>query len=163
MKDWFIDKAISCRADALIIDLEDSVLPEDKPAARARVHEVSKRLRRPSVDVIARINRPFSQALRDIEASIGRDVSALMIAKAESAAHLAYLSEFIGESETHCAVPVGSTGLVALLETAAAIQKMEEICCSPRVVAVGCGDEDPAADLGCSPTSRTIASTNIKW
>ena len=158
MNDRFIEKATSCEADALIIDLEDSVLPEHKADARARVTAIAQRLRRPGVDVAVRINRPFSQAIRDIEASVGPDVGAIMVAKAESANHLAHLSEVIDECEAQRSLTPGCTSLVPLLETAAAIHNMEEICAAPRVVAVACGDEDLAADLGCSPASQTIVS-----
>ena len=157
MNDRFIEKGASCHADALIIDLEDSVLAQHKDEARARVRAIAARLRRSDVDVVVRINRPFSQAVRDIEASVGPDVSAIMVSKTESAEHLAYLSEVICEGEDRHSIPLGRTSLVPLLESAAAIRNMDDICRAPRVISVACGDEDLSADLGCPAVSRTIA------
>ena len=157
MNDRFIETAASCRTDALIIDLEDSVLAEHKVEARARVRTIAARLRRSDVDVLVRINRPFSQAVRDIEASVGPDVSAIMVSKTESAEHLAHLGEVVVEVEHRCSIPLGQTSLVPLLESAAAVGNMDDICRAARVTAVACGDEDLSADLGCPATSQTVA------
>ncbi|MBZ9726302.1 CoA ester lyase [Mesorhizobium sp. CO1-1-11] len=160
-RDRYIEKAASCGADAIVVDLEDSILPEEKDAARARVAAVARRLRLENIDILVRINRPFDLAVRDIEASVGEDVAGLMIAKAESPAHLAYLCEVVENCERKAGIPIGKTAIVPLVETARAIHNLAEICLAPRVAAVACGDEDLAAELGCAPDSPTI--TSVKY
>ena len=42
-----LDKALASGADAVIVDLEDSIVPERKPAAREAAHRVSQESRQP--------------------------------------------------------------------------------------------------------------------
>lgn len=160
MVEKFVENAKTSRADGVVIDLEDSVLLKDKDEARARVKEIARRLKAERRDVIVRINRPLSLAVRDIEMAIGPDVDAIMVAKASGAEHLALLAEVVSQKERALGLQ-RRTSFVPLLETPEAIARLTEICKTERVVAVVCGDEDLATELGCQPTSETI--TNIKF
>ncbi|HEY4772765.1 MAG TPA: aldolase/citrate lyase family protein, partial [Steroidobacteraceae bacterium] len=67
------EKAAACAADALILDLEDSVTPEHLPQARAQVREFlqSRRKDRPQ-QAWVRVNAPGSAMLaEDLEAVLG--------------------------------------------------------------------------------------------
>ncbi len=75
----FVDKAHARGADAIIVDLEDSVLPAEKPAARRLVPEVAAKVSRNGADVLVRINRPWRLAIADLEAVISPAVAALDI------------------------------------------------------------------------------------
>ena len=117
MVEKFVEKAASLRADAVIIDLEDSVLHKEKEVARGRVAEIARLLRTEGRDVVVRINRPLSLAVRDIEMAVGPDVDAIMIAKTSSAEHLSPIGEVITERETALGLALGRTAIVPLLET----------------------------------------------
>ena len=66
----FVAKAIDRGADALIIDLEDSIPLAQKDAARALVPGIVKRFRDTGhSDVMVRINQPLELAVRDLEAA----------------------------------------------------------------------------------------------
>ena len=84
----FVDGAARRGADAIILDLEDSVAASEKERARGLVPEAAAMVSRGGADVVVRINRPWRQALRDIEASIGPGVGALALPKTDSAEHV---------------------------------------------------------------------------
>lgn len=157
----FVEKAITSNADAIILDLEDAVLPEHKAEARDAVCDVANSVKKMGRDILVRINRPMALAVRDIEAAVCEAVTALVVAKAASVDHLALLTEVIEHREAALCLPVGHTKLVPLIETADAVARLDEIASSPRVVAIVCGDEDLAADLCCDPASETL--TAIKY
>lgn len=153
----FIARAVTAKADAIIIDLEDSVPLDRKAEARTRVRQLAPVLKASGADVLVRINRPLPLAVRDVEAAIGPDVSALMIAKADGADHLRLLTESIAEMEkaqglTH------PTMIVPLIETGDAVLRLADIARAPRVSAIVCGDEDLAAELGCDPACESLVS-----
>ena len=78
----FIEKAPGVGADAVILDLEDSIAASAKETARGAVAGVAKRLADQGLDVTVRINRPWRLAARDIEAAVTPDVTALQIGRA---------------------------------------------------------------------------------
>ncbi|MCO5965445.1 HpcH/HpaI aldolase/citrate lyase family protein [Sinorhizobium meliloti] len=158
----YAEKARSSSADAIILDLEDAVLTEHKAEARSLVRGLAADLRTATRDVVVRINRPLPLAIRDIEAAVSENVKAIMVAKAASAEHLAFLIEVVEEQETALGLRVGHTKIVPLVETAAAVARLEEIASSERVVAIVCGDEDLAADLGCDPSSETLVALKYR-
>ncbi|WP_028734416.1 HpcH/HpaI aldolase/citrate lyase family protein [Rhizobium leguminosarum] len=154
----YAEKARTSEADAIILDLEDAVLPEHKVQARSSIQAIAETLSTEKRDVLVRINRPLSLAIRDIEVAVSRNVRAVVVAKAMSAQHLLLLSEILEERERAIGLPTGHTKLLPLLETAEAIRRIDEIASCPRVVALVCGDEDLAADLACDPDSETLAA-----
>ncbi|WP_448950915.1 HpcH/HpaI aldolase/citrate lyase family protein [Labrys neptuniae] len=155
--DRYVRRAISAEADALVIDLEDSIPVAQKEQARARVSEVASFLQQSGADILVRINRPLALAVRDIEESVGHHVNAIMVPKTSGADHLKLLSELITDVEKNHGI-LGRTKLIPLIEDADAALRLREIASCQRVVAVACGDEDLAADLGCAPDSETLAS-----
>ena len=68
------------------------------------------------------------------------------------------LGEILEEREHALALPAGHTKLLPLIETGAAVSRIDEIAACARVVAIACGDEDLAADLACAPDSDTLAA-----
>ena len=66
-------------ADALILDLEDSIIPTKKAEARAAIAAAVPRVAQNGADVVVRINRPLELAVPDIEAAVMPGVSALMM------------------------------------------------------------------------------------
>lgn len=85
-------KAAASGADALILDLEDSVVAAAKDAARANV--VAYLAGRPSLPVFVRINPLDSGMLdADLRAVVGGAAFGVVLPKAEGAASLAALAE----------------------------------------------------------------------
>ena len=67
----FIDGAHRRGADAIIVDLEDSVPLAERPAARRDLMATAKNVARGGADVIVRINRPWRQAMLALIAGMG--------------------------------------------------------------------------------------------
>lgn len=154
----YIEKAHTCGADCIQLDLEDSVPASEKARARASIAAASRRLRERGVDVAVRINRSLDLAVRDIEAAVGVDVDALNVSKVHSAAHLQLLDELVSDLERIRGIAVGKTRFIAMIETSSAFFQMPEIAhATTRLVAMGFGSEDFALELGMRPTEETLA------
>jgi citrate lyase subunit beta / citryl-CoA lyase len=125
------DKAVAA-ADFVILDLEDAVSAELKPAARDHVAAALDRL---GADVVVRINAvgtPWHDG--DVGCLRRRGAPpAVMLAKTESAAQLASLADF---------------DVLALCETATGIANVVAIAAQPNCVGVMWGAEDLIASVG---------------
>lgn len=145
----FVDRAPRTGADAIQLDLEDSIAASEKDAARRLVQTAANKIAASGIDVVVRINRPVSAAVRDIEASICPSVRALSLPKVESADHVRLLSEVVAEAESRAGIPIGGTRLIIGIETPSAWLKMSEIAAShPRIAAMLLGSEDFATAVG---------------
>jgi citrate lyase subunit beta/citryl-CoA lyase len=153
----FVDGAARRGADAIILDLEDSVAPSEKERARGLVPEAAAIVSRGGADVVVRINRPLRMAVRDIEAAVGPGVMALALPKTDSAEHVRLLAEIVDEVEAERGVPPGMTRLVAMVETAAALFRIAEIArAHPRLVGLNVGAEDFALSAGMLPEAEGL-------
>ncbi len=148
----YVEKAHTRGADAIIIDLEDSIAPAEKHAARSLVRDVAAKVGRGGSDVLVRINRPWRMALADLEATISPMVNAIALPKVDDAAHIRVVSEIIEELEIERGIEIGATRLVAMIETAEAFFHLHEIThASPRLVGATLGMEDFALSMGMPP------------
>ena len=75
----FLESALRRPTDAIQLDLEDSVAPNLKDEARARIGTLADRAAAAGYDVIVRINRPWRMMVRDIEGSVRQSVRALTL------------------------------------------------------------------------------------
>ena len=153
----FIDKAHERGADCVLIDLEDSVQPAQKPEARAMLPETMKKVARGGADVAVRINRPMRLAIPDIEAAVRPGLSALFITKTESVQHLRLLDEAVTELEKERGLPVGGIGFGAMIEHPRALAEIHDIAeHGPRVITMMLGGEDFALETGSVPGDETL-------
>ena len=157
IREKFVASAHTRGADAIILDLEDSVPEEEKQRGRELIASAAKEVGRAGAEVLVRINRPWHQAFRDIEAAVSAPVTALMCPKVESPEHLGVIAELLDVLERQRGMPLGHTKLVALIETAAAYFRAREIAlATPRLVALSLGAEDFAASVGMEPLGETL-------
>src|SRR5258705_8931819 len=123
----FVDCAARRGADAIILDLEDSVAASEKERARTLVPEAAEIVSRGGADVMVRLNRPLRMTVRDLEAVIGPGVQAVALPKAESADHVRLVAEIIDELEVERGIPLGTTKMLAMVETASAFFRIADI------------------------------------
>ena len=155
--DKYVDKAHTRGADVIQLDVEDSVPPAEKEKARTLVEAAAKKVRRGGADVVVRINRPLSLAVRDLEHSVCPDVDAIACTKVDSASHVKLLDELVTELEEKRGMPVGHTKFITMVETADAFFRIHEIVRgSPRIVACCIGGEDFALDNNMQPTGDAL-------
>jgi citrate lyase subunit beta/citryl-CoA lyase len=148
----FVDGAAKRGADAIILDLEDSVAASEKERARGLVPKAAAIVSRGGADVVVRLNRPMRMTVRDLEAAIGPGVQAVALPKAESAQHVQLVAEIIDELEAERGIPLGTTKMLAMIETASAFFRIAEIAqASPRLVGLNLGAEDFALSAGMLP------------
>lgn len=161
--DRFVDKAHTRGADAIQLDLEDSIPPAEKASARRLVQEAAEKVARGGSDVLVRINRPWREALEDLEASVSPRVHGLALPKVESADHVRMIAEVVGELERERGMAAGSTKLVAMVETAGAFFRMEAIAAAEaRVVGLTLGSEDFALSVGMLPEADGLLAPKIQ-
>ena len=153
----FVDGAARRGADAIILDLEDSVAASEKERARTLVPEAAEIVSRGGADVVVRLNRPVRMTVRDLEAVIGPRVQAVALPKAESADHVRLVGEIIDELEAERGIAIGTTKMLAMVETADAFFRIHEIAkASPRLVALNLGAEDFALSAGILPEAEGL-------
>ena len=153
----FIDGAHKRGADAIIVDLEDSVPIAERPAARRDLQSTCESVARGGADVIVRINRPWRQTMLDLEAAIMPRVTALAVTKVDSADHVRMVAEVVSELEAERGMAVGATQFLAMIETADAWFQMRDIArASERIVALTLGGEDFALSVGMVPNAEGL-------
>jgi len=145
-------KAIASTADAVILDLEDSVAAPAKPTARAMVPDVVRA--HPGRGLIVRVNpRGTPWYLDDLAAVVPAQPAAVMLPKCSGAADLRTLGHHLEALEAAAGAPTGSIGVVAIVtETAGSVFALGEYGgVASRLLAICFGAEDLSADLGISP------------
>ena len=153
----FVASAHTRGADAIILDLEDSVPPEEKARARGLVASAAERVGRAGADVLVRINQPAEMAAADIEAAVGPAVVALYLPKVESSDEVRRIEAQVAAAEGKAGLPAGHTRLVVLIESAAGFLEMVAIAkASARIVALSLGAEDFCQDVGMEPSEETL-------
>lgn len=149
----FVEKAHARGADAIILDLEDSIAPAEKRAARALVREAMRECGKGGADIEVRINKPFALAVEDLDACVWPGLDAVHFPKVESAREVAILDALIAERERGRGMPAGGVQLSLAVETALGLHNAVEIAlASPRSVAIGLGAEDFTLDIEVEPS-----------
>ena len=134
-----IARALECPADALILDLEDSVAPSQK----ARAREILKNLpaRSGGAQWWVRINPLRTEEHRlDLELLGKADIHGLVLPKAESGADIVELQHRTGSIPLHAIVTETAASLFGLLS-------YRDVPASP-LAAMSWGAEDLSAALG---------------
>jgi citrate lyase subunit beta / citryl-CoA lyase len=148
-------KALGSGADAVILDLEDSVPLQSKAEARAAIRQSWPQLQQAACAVVIRINSPDTpwglQDLVDLQGLPG--LAGLMVPKCESAATLQRVAQaFAG-------VPS-----LPIIESAAGYLALREIAQAPQVGRLVVGHIDFLADTGmsCSDDQRELDSLRFQ-
>lgn len=155
-----VEKAFLLGADAVILDLEDSVAVAEKEAARKPVTEALAQPRqcRGYVRVNA-MGSPF--CFRDLAEVIGKGVDGVVLPKVESAADLHAIDWLIANLERERGLPVGAIDLIPTIETAAGLTRIDRVLQARslkpysgtwRVRRVAFGAADYSHDLGLAPS-----------
>jgi citrate lyase subunit beta/citryl-CoA lyase len=155
-----VEKALTLEADAVILDLEDSVAASDKPSSRARVVEALAKPRRSLAYV--RVNAPSTPyCYRDLVETVQKGLDGIVVPKIESAADLHAIDWLVASLERERGMAEGSLDVMPQIETAAGVQRVDRILQARslrsykapwRVKRVCFGAADYGHDLGLSPT-----------
>jgi citrate lyase subunit beta/citryl-CoA lyase len=149
----FVERAHLRGADAVMLDLEDSIPAGEKEAARLRLAEAARAVGRGGADVLVRVNKPFELLIDDLDAAVVPGVGAIGLPKAESGREVAVVDALLRERELRLALPPGGIGLAVTVESAVGLGRLDEILgASERIQSVDLGVEDLSRDLEIEPT-----------
>lgn len=139
---YLFEKAAHAGADEVILDLEDSIAPESRPAARV---EVANYLREGG-SAWVRINSVDGHPDRKDVAVIGglRGLRGIVAPKAEQAAALMTLRQAV------------SKPIVAVVETALGIHRAADLACSGAVDRLAFGSVDFVFDIAATDSEQTL-------
>lgn len=140
-------KAAATGTDAVILDLEDAVAPEDKDTARSNLACGFTDL-----PVVLRVNATGTR-WHDQDLAAGRNMSlaAVMLPKSENSASVASVSDALN-----------GLPLIALIETAEGLANARAIAAVPGVVRLAFGSVDFCADLGCAHQRDALLSARCE-
>lgn len=138
-------------ADALILDLEDSVLPERKPAARTLAAQYLASSRQREL-VWVRVNdRSSGELLKDLTAIVPARPAGIVLPKILGPEDIEAVAYYLEALESSHGIESGAIAMLALVtETPAAVLRMAELlnlACT-RLRAISWGAEDLSAALG---------------
>jgi len=154
-------KASAIGADALILDLEDSVAPSMKAEARSKVSALLEDRSPRDWAFFVRVN-PFDTGLTwdDLAAVVKPGLDGLLLPKADGADDVARIGDALDRLEDAAGMIVGSTRIaVVATETAAAMFNLASYAPPhPRLVALTWGAEDLAAAIGATGNKEADGS-----
>ncbi|MDA8262940.1 MAG: CoA ester lyase [Actinomycetota bacterium] len=148
----FLDKAPTIPADMSFLDLEDSVAPLEKEAARGKVVRAIRELPWDDRVLCVRINawdtRWTYQDVIEVVGNAGERLDEVMLPKVQCAADVQALDRLLTQVEINSGLPVGHIGIEAQIESTRGLINVEEICAaSPRLETVVFGPADFAASM----------------
>jgi citrate lyase subunit beta / citryl-CoA lyase len=152
----YVERAHERGADAIILDLEDSVPESEKAVARTAARDAFASVSQKGADVLVRINKPFEIRALDLDAIVAQGLDGILFPKLESARELAILDAQIHERELAAGRAVGSVGVLVAIESARGLLNINEIVeeCArvERVFGISYGAEDATEELGVETT-----------
>jgi citrate lyase subunit beta/citryl-CoA lyase len=150
----FVEKAYTRGADAIVLDLEDSVPPREKASARLLVRDSLALAGRGGAEVLVRVNNDPALLADDIEAVVHPGLDGLSIPKAESAAQIRDIGGRLDRLERARGLTPGHLRLSLAIETPKGLLVAEEIArSSDRIATMSVGVEDYCLELGVEPSA----------
>lgn len=143
-------------ADAVILDLEDAVSPNEKDSARILVRNFLKKMRSSLKQVIVRINSLDTEYWKkDLEVVVPLKPDAVMATKVSGPGTISEISAYMDEIERAHGMQENEVRLLALIETAQGIRNVYRIAAEgSRICGMLLGAEDLTADLHCRRTKE---------
>lgn len=153
-----MEKAGGVGADALILDLEDAVVPDARPAARQLAAEYLMG----KDNIWVRVNPVDTEDYEaDIEAVMASEPAGIILPKPRHARDAVKLSERIDVLENHHGIEHGQTKIIALCteHPEALLTLHSYVGTVPRLAGLSWGAEDLSAAVG----ATTNRSTKGEW
>jgi citrate lyase subunit beta/citryl-CoA lyase len=143
------EKAAKTKADALILDLEDSVLNRFKEEARKIIaSNVRKGLFSSHLTFIRLNDRHSGLLINDLQALMIDGVTGFLFPKVEDEQDIVFFDRLLSTMEIEKGFDPGFFKIIPLIETAGAVIRLDKICSSSeRNIAVAFGSEDFIASI----------------
>ena len=151
----FVAKAHERDADAIILDLEDAVVPGEKARARTCLATAVPAVARNGATVFVRINSTADTMMADAEAACRAGAFGLFVPKTREAQALLALASHLDRIERQLGRP--QMRLVPMIEDPGAVFDARAIgIATPRIFALVAGGEDLATAMGAEPTPEVL-------
>ncbi len=136
-------------ADSIMFDLEDAVSLSEKDAARILVFNALTTQDYGDAELVVRVNgldTPFFK--NDVYAMVKAGVDVIRLPKTESAEMMRQLESVIEEAEKKFSIEVGTTHMMAAIESAKGVLNAPEIAAaSDRMIGIALSAEDYTTDM----------------
>jgi len=155
-----IQKARDLQADAIILDLEDAVPMAEKETARIFVRDGIPLIKSSGNQTFVRVNALTTGLTQeDLFYSVQETLDGVILSKTESTADIQQIGEMLDKLEKENGLPLGSTSLIPLLETARGVMNAEKIApASGRIIGLCFGALDFTRNMG---TTQSRDGTEI--
>lgn len=135
-------------ADSIMFDLEDAVSLKEKDSARVLVHFALKTFDFSQVETVVRINSLDTDGAADVEAMVLAGADVIRLPKTETAQDIVDVDEVITNVEAANGIPVGTTKMMAAIESAEGVLNAREIAkASTRLIGIALGAEDYVTNM----------------
>ena len=140
-------------ADAVVLDLTDSVPETDKPRARDGVRAAIPVASRGGAEVFVRINKALAYA--DIEASAWPGLKGVVCTGAETATDVEEMAAILETFEQSRGIANGALHMIVMLDSGKGVWNIREIIkASPRVCSIGLDEGHLCRNLGIVPDAE---------
>lgn len=158
----FIEKAPEVGADAICIDLEDSVAPGDKVTAREGLRAVLPAMPRTGYRLLVRVNGIDTGLLEEeLQVVVGPHLDGISLPKAHTPGLIRQVDAYLTLLEKTRGLPAGQVRILPWIESAlGVVNALEVLGASERVTAAQFGAEDFTADM---MIQRTRGSEEFAW
>ncbi|MEI2416902.1 CoA ester lyase [Orrella sp. JC864] len=161
-RERYVESALKRDADALMLDLEDSVAADQKTLARERVRQIAERYVQAGFGVAVRVNRPWRLLVRDIEACVSPQVHALTLPKVNEPGLVRAVAEILQDCEHEQGLAQGHTRLIVMVEDAEGLENVSAIArAHPRISGLIVGAEDLAVSMRMAVHEDTLYVPNV--
>ena len=137
------------KPDAIMFDLEDAVALKEKDSARILVAHALQHPLYQEIETVVRVNPLDSEfGLADLNAVVRAGVDVVRMPKTETAQDVIDMDHEITEIEKACGREVGSTQMLAAIESPLGITQANQIAtASKRLIGIALGAEDYVRNL----------------
>lgn len=161
-----VEKALGGPADAVILDLEDAVASEEKPAARALVPDLLASLTGAHPRVFVRVNALTTAfAYADLMAAVRAGLAGIVLPKVESSQQVVTADWLMSQLEVERGLLPGSVELLPIIETAAGLTRLDEIATASRRVrrlSFGAGDFTLDTNMEWTPGNEGVLWARVR-
>ncbi|MBI9094935.1 MAG: citrate (pro-3S)-lyase subunit beta [Sphaerochaeta sp.] len=153
-----IKDAYIYNCDCIMFDLEDSVSYAQKDAARSLVFHALTTIDYGDKELVVRVNAlNTSIGIDDLEAMVRARIDVIRLPKTETAQDIVFCEEQIERIEKTIGMPVGTTKMMAAIESAEGVLNAPAIAkASKRLIGIALGAEDYVTDLKTSRSPEGI-------
>lgn len=149
----FIEKAYLRGADAIVLDLEDSVPPAEKANARRGLKAAIELAGRGGADVLVRVNNDAALISEDLVAAVHQGLHTIFLPKVESPQDVTELENRLSDLESDCGLAKDSIRMSLHIESPRGLLNLQQIVAAgARIESVSLGVDDYCLALGVEPS-----------